>query len=92
MCGSVVMGILLIIHDFPFLSGKVRYNDLKLYEERTDPDGPAMTHSMFAIGWLDIGDKKRAERPFVKNYANIRGPFKVISTCLMSILAYCELL
>lgn len=86
MCGSVVMGILLIIHDFPFLSGKVRYNDLKLYEERTDPDGPAMTHSMFAIGWLDMGDKKRAERPFVKNYANIRGPFKVISTCLMSIL------
>lgn len=86
MCGSVVMGILLIIHDFPFLSGKVRHNDLKLYEERTDPDGPAMTHSMFAIGWLDMGDKKRAERPFVKNYANIRGPFKVISTCLMSIL------
>lgn len=86
MCGSVVMGILLIIHDFPFLSVKVRYNDLKLYEERTDPDGPAMTHSMFAIGWLDMGDKKRAERPFVKNYANIRGPFKVISTCLMSIL------
>ena len=86
MCGIVVMGILLIIHDFPFLSGKVRYNDLKLYEERTDPDGPAMTHSMFAIGWLDMGDKKRAERPFVKNYANIRGPFKVIGTCLMSIL------
>ena len=86
MCGSVEMGILLIIHDFPFLSGKVRYNDLKLYEERTDPDGPAMTHSMFAIGWLDMGDKKRAESPFVKNYANIRGPFKVISTCLMSIL------
>lgn len=56
---------------------QVRYNDLKLYEERTDPDGPAMTHSMFAIGWLDMGDKKRAERPFVKNYANIRGPFKV---------------
>ncbi|KAK2553759.1 Protein-glucosylgalactosylhydroxylysine glucosidase [Acropora cervicornis] len=46
--------------------------DKQLYEERTDPDGPAMTHSMFAIGWLDIGDKKRAERPFVKNYANIR--------------------
>ena len=36
---------------------QVRYNDLKLYEERTDPDGPAMTHSMFAIGWLDLGEK-----------------------------------
>lgn len=56
---------------------QVRYNDLKLYEERTDPDGPAMTHSMFAIGWLDLGENKRAEKPFLKNYENIRGPFKV---------------
>lgn len=56
---------------------QVRYNDLKLYEERTDPDGPAMTHSMFAIGWLEIGEKKKAEKPFLKNYENIRGPFKV---------------
>ncbi|CAH3016355.1 unnamed protein product [Porites evermanni] len=56
---------------------KVRYNDLNLYENRTDPDGPAMTHSMFAIGWLDLGEKQRAKKPFLKNYANIRGPFKV---------------
>ena len=56
---------------------QVRYNDLKLYEERTDPDGPAMTHSMFAIGWLDLGENKKAEQPFLKNYENIRGPFKV---------------
>lgn len=56
---------------------QVRYNDLKLYEERTDPDGPAMTHSMFAIGWLELGEKKKAEKPFLKNYENIRGPFKV---------------
>ena len=56
---------------------QVRYNDLKLYEERTDPDGPAMTHSMFAIGWLDLGENKKAEKPFLKNYENIRGPFKV---------------
>lgn len=56
---------------------QVRYNDLKLYENRTDPDGPAMTHSMFAIGWLDLGENKKAEKPFLKNYENIRGPFKV---------------
>lgn len=56
---------------------QVRYNDLKLYEERTDPDGPAMTHSMFAIGWLDLGENKKAEKPFLKNYENIRGPFRV---------------
>ena len=56
---------------------QVRYNDLKLYEERTDPDGPAMTHSMFAIGWLDLGENKKAEKPFLRNYENIRGPFRV---------------
>ena len=58
---------------------QVRYNDLILYENCTDPDGPAMTHSMFAIGWLDLGEKQKAEKPFLKNYANIRGPFKVRS-------------
>jgi len=69
-----------ILIGFPLMydmKEKVRYNDLKLYEERTDPDGPAMTHSMFAIGWLDLGENKRAEKPFLKNYENIRGPFKV---------------
>ena len=50
---------------------------MNLYEERTDSNGPAMTHSMFAIGWLELGDKDRAEKPFLKNFQNIRGPFKV---------------
>ena len=36
-----------------------------------------MTHSMFAIGWLDLGEKRKAEKPFLKNYENIPGPFKV---------------
>lgn len=55
----------------------MRYNDVRLYEERTNPMGPAMTHSMFAIGWLELGEKAKATKPFFKNYDNIQGPFKV---------------
>lgn len=56
---------------------QVRFNDLAFYENLTDPNGPAMTHAMFAIGWLEAGEKKKAEKSFLKNYANIQGPFKV---------------
>ena len=37
---------------------QVRYNDLEIYENITDPHGPAMTHAMTAIGWLEVGEKK----------------------------------
>jgi len=60
-----------------FFSLQVRVNDLAFYENRTDPSGPAMTHAMFAIGWLEVGNKEKAEKSFLKNYANIQGPFKV---------------
>ena len=56
---------------------QVRANDLRLYEESTDPNGPAMTHAMFAIGWLELGETEKAKTPFRKNYDNIQGPFKV---------------
>ena len=56
---------------------QVRLNDLAFYENRTDPSGPAMAHAMFAIGWLETGNKEKAEKSFLKNYANIQGPFKV---------------
>ncbi|XP_068683717.1 protein-glucosylgalactosylhydroxylysine glucosidase-like isoform X1 [Montipora foliosa] len=58
---------------------QVRYNDLAYYQNLTDPNGPAMTHAMFAIGWLETGEKEKAEQAFMKNYANIQGPFKVWS-------------
>ena len=47
------------------------------YGRLTDLNGPAMTHAMFAIGWLEVGEEKKAELAFKKNYANIQGPFKV---------------
>lgn len=60
---------------------QVRYNDLAYYQHEniTDPNGPAMTHSMFTIGWLEAGEQEKAERAFIKNFANIQGPFKVWS-------------
>lgn len=48
------------------------------YENITDFGGPAMTHPMTAIGWLELGEKRRADKSFLKNYENINGPFKVI--------------
>ncbi|EDO36562.1 predicted protein, partial [Nematostella vectensis] len=59
------------------MSKQIRRNDLEMYEKVTDRNGPAMTHSMFAIGWLEVGDKKRAAKAFARNYENIQGPFKV---------------
>lgn len=61
-----------------FVFTQVRYNDLAFYENITDPNGPAMTHAMFAVGWLEVGEEKKAARSFLKNYANIQGPFKVL--------------
>ncbi|KAM7437219.1 hypothetical protein ABFA07_013132 [Porites harrisoni] len=58
---------------------QVRHNDLDYYERLTNPNGPAMTHAMFAIGWLEVGEIKKADRAFLKNYDNIQGPFKVWS-------------
>ncbi|XP_032235851.2 protein-glucosylgalactosylhydroxylysine glucosidase isoform X2 [Nematostella vectensis] len=56
---------------------RTRFNDLDYYEKNTDPNGPAMTHAMFAIGWLELGEGERARKPFLKNYENINGPFKI---------------
>lgn len=62
---------------FCFVLTQVRHNDLDYYERLTNPNGPAMTHAMFAIGWLEVGEIKKADRAFLKNYDNIQGPFKV---------------
>lgn len=55
----------------------VRKNDLKYYAERTYSRGPAMTHAMHAVGWLELEDEERAAEAFNRSYANMRPPFKV---------------
>lgn len=69
-----------ILLGFPLMvnmSLDVRRNDLSFYEPRTNPRGPAMTKSMFAIGWLDVGDYTRAEKSFKESYINAKEPFLV---------------
>ncbi|XP_075996892.1 protein-glucosylgalactosylhydroxylysine glucosidase [Genypterus blacodes] len=61
------------------LSPEVRRNDLEAYEPVTDPQGPAMTWGMFAIGWLELGEAERAQRLLEKCFNNIQGPFQVWS-------------
>ncbi|KAG8125604.1 hypothetical protein E2320_020872, partial [Naja naja] len=56
---------------------EVRRNDLEIYEPVTDPQGPAMTWSMFAIGWLELKEVKRAQQQMSKCFSNITEPFKI---------------
>ncbi|XP_057693026.1 protein-glucosylgalactosylhydroxylysine glucosidase isoform X2 [Corythoichthys intestinalis] len=58
---------------------EIRRNDLEAYEIATDPHGPAMTWSMFAIGWLELGKAEKAQRLLEKCFKNIQGPFQVWS-------------
>ena len=56
----------------------VRRNDLVYYAQRVDSNGPAMSHSMHAVAWLELGDEGSAEPEFRNSYAlNVRGDFKV---------------
>jgi len=55
----------------------VRQSDLEYYAKRTDPNGPAMTWGMHAIGYLEIGDAARASKNFNLSFANVQRPFGV---------------
>ncbi|XP_062318449.1 protein-glucosylgalactosylhydroxylysine glucosidase isoform X1 [Osmerus eperlanus] len=61
------------------MTPEVRRNDLELYEAVTDPHGPAMTWSMFAVGWLELGEAEKAQKELQKCFKNIQGPFQVWS-------------
>lgn len=43
-------------------------SDLAYYAPRTDPNGPAMTWSMFAVGYLSIGQPEVAMPYFVRGF------------------------
>ncbi|KAI5100317.1 protein-glucosylgalactosylhydroxylysine glucosidase, partial [Silurus meridionalis] len=80
--GSEVKQADAILVGFPLgfpMSPEVRRNDLEFYEAVTDPLGPAMTWSMFAVGWLELGESEKAEGHLKKCFKNIQGPFQVWS-------------
>ncbi|NWV99118.1 PGGHG glucosidase, partial [Machaerirhynchus nigripectus] len=69
-----------VLLGFPLMhpmSAEVRRNDLEMYEPVTDPSGPAMTWSMFAVGWLELKELQRAWSQLEKCFSNITEPFKV---------------
>lgn len=59
------------------MSPEVRRNDLEMYEPVTELDGPAMTWSMFAVGWMELKEIQRAQSQLSKCFNNITEPFKI---------------
>lgn len=58
------------------MANSTRRQDLEIYSNATDPDGPAMTWSMYAIGYGDLGDDARSNLYFEKGYQEAQtGPF-----------------
>ena len=59
------------------LSESSQRNDLKIYANVTNPDGPGMTWAIHSIVYRDLGDEAAAARYFVKGYDSyVRGSFK----------------
>lgn len=74
-----------VLLGFPLMwpmTENVRRNDLLTYEPLTRPDGPAMTWSMHAIGFLELKDFDLAEQLFRRSYETyVRAPFNVSRFC-----------
>ncbi|XP_061306972.1 protein-glucosylgalactosylhydroxylysine glucosidase [Pezoporus flaviventris] len=69
-----------VLLGFPLMhpmSPEVRRNDLEMYEPVTELHGPAMTWSMFAVGWLELKEVQRAQALLNKCFSNITEPFKI---------------
>ncbi|NXX75064.1 PGGHG glucosidase, partial [Urocolius indicus] len=69
-----------VLLGFPLMhpmSPEVRRNDLEMYEPVTERDGPAMTWSMFAVGWLELKEVQRAQSQLNKCFSNITEPFQI---------------
>ncbi|KAM6408002.1 protein-glucosylgalactosylhydroxylysine glucosidase [Rhynochetos jubatus] len=69
-----------VLLGFPLMhpmSPEVRRNDLEMYEPVTERHGPAMTWSMFAVGWLELKEVQRAQSQLAKCFDNVTEPFKI---------------
>ncbi|KAM4846548.1 protein-glucosylgalactosylhydroxylysine glucosidase isoform 2-T2 [Thomomys bottae] len=70
--------VVLLGYPVPFqLSPDVRRKNLEIYEAATSPQGPAMTWSMFAVGWMELKDPTRARSFLDRSFAYVTEPFKV---------------
>ncbi|GAM22451.1 hypothetical protein SAMD00019534_056260 [Acytostelium subglobosum LB1] len=78
--GDTVKQADVILLGFPLMynmSLQTRASDLAYYQERTTQYGPAMTYSMFTIGWLEVGDMAAATKSWSSSYSNSQAPFGV---------------
>lgn len=70
--------VVLLGYPVPFpLRPDIRRKNLETYEAVTSPRGPAMTWSMFAVGWMELKDPSRAQVHLNRSFANVTEPFKV---------------
>ena len=70
---------------------RARENDLNIYRDVTDPDGPAMTWAMFSIGYREVGDSRQHEEMFLQSYMPyVHEPFKVMT--FQNVSTICKLL
>jgi trehalose/maltose hydrolase-like predicted phosphorylase len=81
--GAVVKQADVVLLGFPLglpMPPSTRANDLEVYAARTDPGGPAMTWSMYSIGFCELGPayEGAAAAFFNKSFAsNVQAPFGV---------------
>ncbi|XP_043825648.1 protein-glucosylgalactosylhydroxylysine glucosidase [Dromiciops gliroides] len=70
--------VVLLGYPVPYpLSLDVRRKNLETYEAVTSPEGPAMSWSMFAVGWMELKESQKAHAQLQKCFSNISEPFKV---------------
>lgn len=55
----------------------VRKNDLDMYEKVTTSNGPAMTWSMFCVGYLELNELNSAASMFDKQLLQTTQPYQV---------------
>ncbi|KAH9490328.1 hypothetical protein Btru_034976 [Bulinus truncatus] len=70
----VLLGFPLMVE----MKESTRRNDLAIYEQITAA-GPAMTWSMFLLGWLELANETRAAELYSKTVKNAQEPFLVWS-------------
>uniref|UniRef100_A0A8C2MVQ8 Protein glucosylgalactosylhydroxylysine glucosidase n=1 Tax=Cricetulus griseus TaxID=10029 RepID=A0A8C2MVQ8_CRIGR len=70
--------VVLLGYPVPFpLRPDIRRKNLEIYEAVTSPQGPAMTWSMFAVGWMELKEPSRAQVLLSRSFINVTEPFKV---------------
>ncbi|XP_072495684.1 protein-glucosylgalactosylhydroxylysine glucosidase isoform X2 [Notamacropus eugenii] len=69
--------VILLGYPVPYpLSPDVRRKNLEIYEAVTSSEGPAMSWSMFAVGWMELKEIQKAHEQLRKCFSNISEPFK----------------